>query len=584
MAAGCGKSADEGSSSSGGGSAKSGKKVALVIAQGGLGDKSYNDLANTGFEKAVKETGVEGRAIESKDVVAQAEPILNRATTSGFGLIVDLEFSHGDAIKKVADANPKTQYALINVPLEGANQTGVVFQEQEGSYLAGVLAARMTTRPAIKRINPEKTIGVIGGTKSAGIDKFIVGYIQGARDTDPKVKVAYSNNFGDPAMASRWPRRCSGGRRHRLPGRRRHRAGVIQAAKEKQPLRHRRRHRPGRTAPGSVLTDDQAHRPRGRAARQGLCRRQVQGRRDRTLGLKEDGVGLSEMKHTKKDVPADVMADVERPSRTSSTARSRSGTSSTRAIRTTTSPDVGGPSLRRRPGGHAPLRRRRRQRRGHPRASRAATCTRSWRQRRRQDDADADPPGSDRPDEGTVVVDGEAVRLSGPADATRRGIGMVHQEFMLVAELTLLENLVLGREPVSAAAASTGGRAPRPRRWPAASASRSTGTGPPARLDDARQRLEILRLLYRGADVLILDEPTAVLAPAAESPSCSRCCGDCATAVARSCSSATSCRRCWPSPTDHRDARRQGHRDGRRGGSRPTQLARMMVGESVRPG
>ena len=55
--------------------------------------------------------------------------------------------------------------------------------------------------------------------------------------------------------------------------------------------------------------------------------------------------------------------------------------------------------------------------------------------------------GLDRPDAGTVVLDDEPVRLGGPADAARRGIGMVHQELNLVPELTLLENLVLGHEP-----------------------------------------------------------------------------------------------------------------------------------------
>jgi simple sugar transport system ATP-binding protein len=122
--------------------------------------------------------------------------------------------------------------------------------------------------------------------------------------------------------------------------------------------------------------------------------------------------------------------------------------------------------------------------------------------------------GLDRPDAGTVVVNDEPARLSGPADATRRGIGMVHQEFKLVGELTLLENLVLGHEPVSRArldwsrarrqAEALGGEAGVALEWdlPAARASVA-----------ARQRLEILRLLYREADVLILDEPTAVLAP-----------------------------------------------------------------------
>jgi general nucleoside transport system ATP-binding protein len=55
--------------------------------------------------------------------------------------------------------------------------------------------------------------------------------------------------------------------------------------------------------------------------------------------------------------------------------------------------------------------------------------------------------GLERPDEGTVVVDDEPTVLSGPDDALERGIGMVHQEFMLVPEFTLLENLLLGSEP-----------------------------------------------------------------------------------------------------------------------------------------
>jgi simple sugar transport system ATP-binding protein len=122
--------------------------------------------------------------------------------------------------------------------------------------------------------------------------------------------------------------------------------------------------------------------------------------------------------------------------------------------------------------------------------------------------------GLDRPDAGTVVVDDAPVRLAGPADATRRGIGMVHQELKLVEELTLLENLVLGHEPLRR------GRVDWARaRRDAARLAGETGVDldwdePAGRASvAARQRLEILRLLYREADVLILDEPTAVLAP-----------------------------------------------------------------------
>jgi simple sugar transport system ATP-binding protein len=123
--------------------------------------------------------------------------------------------------------------------------------------------------------------------------------------------------------------------------------------------------------------------------------------------------------------------------------------------------------------------------------------------------------GMDQPNDGAVIIDGAEAVLSGPADAFRRGIGMVHQEFMLVSGLTLLENLILAREPVKGLGLID--------RDTALAAARALETQAGVSLDwdmqvdDApvhiRQIVEILRLLYRGADVLILDEPTAVLAP-----------------------------------------------------------------------
>jgi ABC-type uncharacterized transport system ATPase subunit len=124
--------------------------------------------------------------------------------------------------------------------------------------------------------------------------------------------------------------------------------------------------------------------------------------------------------------------------------------------------------------------------------------------------------GMDRPDAGTVIVDGAPARFAGPADAFARGIGMVHQEFMLVPGLSLLENLVLAREPVGAlgridrAAAVTDAR----RLERLAGVTLDWDTPQDEAPVHVRQIVEILRLLYRGADVLILDEPTAVLAPA----------------------------------------------------------------------
>ena len=90
---------------------------------------------------------------------------------------------------------------IVNLPSSGPNITGYLFNEQDGSYLAGALAAMVTADASVPGINPEKVIGAIGGVQSTGIDKFIVGFLQGARDIDPEVQVLvnYSNGFGDPA-------------------------------------------------------------------------------------------------------------------------------------------------------------------------------------------------------------------------------------------------------------------------------------------------------------------------------------------------------------------------------------------------
>ena len=177
------------------------KKVAMVIAQGGLGDKSYNDLANTGLKRAERKFDFKGQRIQSADIVSQGEAILRQACQARFDLVVDLEFSTADALQKVAADCPRTQWTFLNLPLKKSNITGIVFAEHQGSYLAGALAAMVTRNTRIPGINAKRVLGVIGGTKSTGIDKFLVGFVQGARAVDPKVKVLikYSNNFGDPA-------------------------------------------------------------------------------------------------------------------------------------------------------------------------------------------------------------------------------------------------------------------------------------------------------------------------------------------------------------------------------------------------
>ncbi|MGW4158591.1 ABC transporter ATP-binding protein [Streptomyces sp. NPDC004788] len=119
--------------------------------------------------------------------------------------------------------------------------------------------------------------------------------------------------------------------------------------------------------------------------------------------------------------------------------------------------------------------------------------------------------GMQKPDEGTIAVDGEQCSFSSPGDAIARGIGMVHQHFMLADNLTVLENVVLGGEKLHGIGAKAR------RKIQEISDAYGLGVRPDVLVEDLgvadRQRVEILKVLYRGARILILDEPTAVLVP-----------------------------------------------------------------------
>ncbi|RJL23689.1 ABC transporter ATP-binding protein [Bailinhaonella thermotolerans] len=122
--------------------------------------------------------------------------------------------------------------------------------------------------------------------------------------------------------------------------------------------------------------------------------------------------------------------------------------------------------------------------------------------------------GMQRPDEGTIAVNGTKVSFGSPSDAIAVGIGMVHQHFMLADNLTVLENVVLGSEPRKGLSIDFAGAR---RKIKEISDAYGLGVDPDALIEDLgvgdRQRVEILKVLYRGARIIILDEPTAVLVP-----------------------------------------------------------------------
>lgn len=117
-------------------------------------------------------------------------------------------------------------------------------------------------------------------------------------------------------------------------------------------------------------------------------------------------------------------------------------------------------------------------------------------------------------DEGEILIDGQPRAIDKPGDAIKLGLGMVHQHFMLVEPLTVTENIVLGAEPTSGLAIDYRKARARVREI---SEQYGLKIEPDARIADLsvgqQQRVEILKTLYRGARILILDEPTAVLTP-----------------------------------------------------------------------
>lgn len=120
-----------------------------------------------------------------------------------------------------------------------------------------------------------------------------------------------------------------------------------------------------------------------------------------------------------------------------------------------------------------------------------------------------------KPDKGQILIKGEQVAIHGPSDAIARGIGMVHQHFMLIPVMTATENVMLGVEPTRSGIFLD--KAKVSKRIQEISKQYDLDVDPQAFIGDlpvgAQQRVEIIKVLYRQAEILILDEPTAVLTP-----------------------------------------------------------------------
>jgi basic membrane protein A len=199
--AGCGDDDDE---PSGSGSAaqeeKPAIKVGLVTDIGGLDDRSFNQLANEGIERAKAELGVESRVLTS-DQNSDYVPNLSSLAQQGFDLIIGNGFLMGDAVNTVATRFPDTSFAIIDFPQSAlkdkpANARGLLFKENEGGYLAGYVAGLF-----VKDKGGDQVVSAVGGQKVPAVDAYIAGYQAGAKEANPDVEtlMGYSQTFTDQA-------------------------------------------------------------------------------------------------------------------------------------------------------------------------------------------------------------------------------------------------------------------------------------------------------------------------------------------------------------------------------------------------
>ena len=171
---------------------------AVVYDMGGKFDKSFNEAAYRGVERWKKETGKPYLEFEIANET-QREQALRRMAERGASPIIGIGFAQASAMEKIAKEFPKLQFALIDMVVQQPNVQSVVFKEQEGSFLVGVMAATASKTGKV---------GFVGGMDIPLIRKFQCGYEQGAKYANPKAEV-FANMTGTTGAA--WADPARGG-------------------------------------------------------------------------------------------------------------------------------------------------------------------------------------------------------------------------------------------------------------------------------------------------------------------------------------------------------------------------------------
>ncbi len=194
---GCGKKTEEAKET------KDGLKVVLLITSN-LGDKGFYDSANDGMKLIEKELGAEVKTIEMGQDPSKYEPYFRDVAEQDWDYIIVGSSPAVEIAEALIPEYPDKKFIMFDTEVDWSkgdfsNLYCVQYKQNEGSFLAGAVAAVMTTEG--KNANPDKVIGCIGGGDLPIINDFMIGYIRGAQhvESDIKVAVAYAGTFVDSA-------------------------------------------------------------------------------------------------------------------------------------------------------------------------------------------------------------------------------------------------------------------------------------------------------------------------------------------------------------------------------------------------
>jgi len=286
-------------------------KPAVVYDLGGKNDKSFNEGAYNGAEKFKAETGIAYQDFEIQND-SQREQALRKFAENGFSPIVAIGFSHAAAVEKVAGEFPDTQFAIVDMVVDKPNVESIVFKEQEGSYLVGVLAALASKTGKV---------GFVGGMDIPLIRRFACGYKGGVKSVKADDEV-FENMTGTTGAA--WNDPVKGGELAKSQFDRGadvvfHAAGgtglgVLQAAADADKLGIGVDSNQNALHPGKVLTSmlkrvDVAVYTAFKSAKEGSFKPGVQ-----VLGLAEGGVGWAMDDNNKPLITADMNAAMAKAS------------------------------------------------------------------------------------------------------------------------------------------------------------------------------------------------------------------------------------------------------------------------------